>query len=68
MPAWREGTASTGPLRVRFLDVPVKLRSLDDPSAFADAVEASFDLTEEALDLLVIDTLSRCMAGSDENA
>lgn len=66
--AWRAATHYTGPLAIRFLDMAVQLRNLLDPGALLDAVERTFGLTNEKPDLVVLDTLSRCMAGLDENA
>jgi len=65
--AWREATSYTGPLAIRFLDRAVQLRTLDDPRALVAAVEAVAD-PDDFPDLVVLDTLSRCMAGADENS
>ncbi len=64
--SWREATHYRGPLDIRFLDRAVQLRTLDDPRALVAAVEAIAD-PDDFPDLVVVDTLSRCMAGMDEN-
>lgn len=66
--AWRTATAYTGPLSIRFLDEAVQLRTLDDPRELLAAVEAATATPDDSPDLLVFDTLSRCMAGLDENS
>jgi hypothetical protein len=67
--AWRTATQYTGLLGIRFLDVAVSLRTLDDPRELVEAIGASVPfLPDDAPDLIVLDTLSRCMAGADENS
>jgi KaiC/GvpD/RAD55 family RecA-like ATPase len=66
--AWRAATRYTRPLAIRFLDEAVQLRTLDDPRALLAAVDACTATADDLPGLVVLDTLSRCMAGLDENA
>ncbi len=66
--AWREGTHYDEPLAIRFLPEAVSLRSLDDPRELVEAVDALTLIPDHAPDLVVLDTLSRCMSGADENS
>ena len=66
--AWREGTHYREPLAIRYLDRAVSLRTLDDPRELVEAVDALTWCPHHAPDLVVLDTLSRCMAGADENS
>jgi len=65
--AWRAATQYRGELAIRFLDVAVQLRTLEDPAALLKAVDST-GLTDGPPELVIFDTLSRCMAGAKENA
>ena len=66
--AWREAQPYTGSLTIRFLDQAVHLGTLDDPRELVVAVEAGIAGPDDQPDLIVCDTLSRCMPGADENS
>jgi hypothetical protein len=66
--AWRAATHYTAPLAIRFLGVAVQLRTLEDPAELRAAVDSPFGFDDEPPDLVIFDTLSRCMAGAKENA
>jgi hypothetical protein len=66
--AWRAATKYRGPLGIRFVDVAVQLRTLEDADLLLNAVDRVCATADDLPVLVIFDTLSRCMAGAKENA